>query len=86
MAGEIVGRMTAESGELFAPGRERKSDFFRDLAGSRFLALAEETSRREKTGFDRLVGPLRSRDPRGRESAGRAPTSSRAWCATRSPR
>jgi benzoyl-CoA reductase subunit A len=53
---EIVARMTAESGELFAPGKERKSDFFRDLAGSRFLALAEETARRGKSGFDRLAG------------------------------
>jgi benzoyl-CoA reductase subunit A len=53
---EIVARMAGESAELFAPGRERKSDFFRDLAGSRFLALAEERARRDKGDFDRLAG------------------------------
>ncbi len=54
--GEIVDQMAAESGGLFASGRERKSDFFRDLAGSRFLKLAEEVARRDKGGFDRLAG------------------------------
>jgi benzoyl-CoA reductase subunit A len=53
---EIVGRMSDESAGLFAAGRERKSDFFRDLAGSRFLALAEEAARRDGSGFDRLAG------------------------------
>jgi benzoyl-CoA reductase subunit A len=52
----IVAKMAAETGELYAAGRERKSDFFRDLAGSRFLALAEESARRDKSGFDRLAG------------------------------
>ncbi|HSM14281.1 MAG TPA: BadF/BadG/BcrA/BcrD ATPase family protein, partial [Thermoanaerobaculia bacterium] len=37
-------------------GRERKSDFFRDLAGSRFLALAEASARRDNGSFDRLAG------------------------------
>ncbi|MCM2270873.1 MAG: benzoyl-CoA reductase subunit A, partial [Thermoanaerobaculia bacterium] len=53
---EIVARMRAESRDLFAPGKERKSDFFRDLAGGRFMALAEESARRDKSGFDRLAG------------------------------
>jgi benzoyl-CoA reductase subunit A len=47
----ILGRMAEESGALFAPGAERKSDFFRDIAGSRYLRLAEGEGR-----FDFLAG------------------------------
>ena len=41
----ILARMTDESPELFAAGATRKSDFFRDLAGSRYAELAERESR-----------------------------------------
>jgi len=47
----ILSRMGEEAGALFAPGAERKSDFFRDIAGSRYLALAEGEGR-----FDFLAG------------------------------
>ena len=36
--------MDAEAAELFAEGSDRRSDFFRDLAGSRYLSLAEEAA------------------------------------------
>jgi len=52
----ILQRMDAETGELFAAGASRKSDFFRDLAGGRYLHLAEEAASAENTSFDRLVG------------------------------
>ena len=52
----IVGRMAKETSALFAPGTVRKSDFFRDLAGSRYLELAEETARSSPVPFDRLAG------------------------------
>jgi benzoyl-CoA reductase subunit A len=52
----ILGRMEAETAGLFAEGVSRRSDFFRDLAGSRYQKLAEEIGRAERTGFDRLVG------------------------------
>ena len=52
----ILERMTREAGALFAPGSKRKSDFFRDLAGSRYLAIAEELARKEKLPFDALAG------------------------------
>jgi benzoyl-CoA reductase subunit A len=52
----IVGRMTAEVPALYAAGARRKSDFFRDLAGSRYLALAEEQARATGIGFDVLAG------------------------------
>ncbi len=52
----ILGRMGGESGDLFKAGASRKSDFFRDLAGSHYLRLAEEVSRASGIGFDRLAG------------------------------
>ena len=51
----IVERMAAEIDELYADGARRKSDFFRDLAGSRYLALAEAEAR-AGVGFDVLAG------------------------------
>jgi benzoyl-CoA reductase subunit A len=57
---EAVKRMTsamdAEVPSLYADGSKRKSDFFRDLAGSRYLKLAETETRSSGVGFDRLVG------------------------------
>jgi benzoyl-CoA reductase subunit A len=52
----ILGRMASEVDQLFAEGARRKSDFFRDLAGSRYLALAEEEARRTGISFDLLAG------------------------------
>jgi benzoyl-CoA reductase subunit A len=52
----ILEGMDSEAEELFAEGASRKSDFFRDLAGSRYLALAEEAAREGKLPFDRLAG------------------------------
>ncbi len=49
-------RMSAEAGLLFQPGASRKSDFFRDLAGSRYLELAEALARDHVHAFDPLVG------------------------------
>jgi benzoyl-CoA reductase subunit A len=48
----IMQVMGAEARDLFATGRTRRSDFFRDLAGSRYLELAED----ESVSFDVLVG------------------------------
>jgi len=53
---EIMTRLEDEAGDLFAPGATRKSDFFRDLAASRYLALADEIARSEGVEFDRLAG------------------------------
>jgi benzoyl-CoA reductase subunit A len=54
--GEVLERMRAETGALYAPGAARKSDFFRDLAGARYLAFAEELARRHELSFDALAG------------------------------
>ncbi len=53
---DILAAMEAEAPALYAPGASRKSDFFRDLAGSRYLSLAEECARSKRVPFDRLVG------------------------------
>lgn len=52
----IVERMHGEIEALYAEGARRKSDFFRDLAGSRYLALAEEEARTTGVSFDVLAG------------------------------
>ncbi|MDP2318383.1 MAG: BadF/BadG/BcrA/BcrD ATPase family protein [Acidobacteriota bacterium] len=52
----IVERMHGEIEALYAEGARRKSDFFRDLAGSRYLALAEEQARATGVSFDVLAG------------------------------
>ncbi|MDP6516413.1 MAG: BadF/BadG/BcrA/BcrD ATPase family protein, partial [Alphaproteobacteria bacterium] len=38
---EIFRSIEDEASDLFAPGAGRKSDFFRDIAGSRYLAIGE---------------------------------------------
>jgi benzoyl-CoA reductase subunit A len=52
----IMERMLAETRDLYAAGASWKSDFFRDLAGSRYLKLAEDGARAEAVSFDRLAG------------------------------
>ena len=48
--------MEAEALDLYSAGAERKSDFFRDLAGSRYLSLAEGIAAEREVSFDRLAG------------------------------
>ena len=52
----IIERMTQEVEALYADGARRKSDFFRDLAGSRYLALADEEARATGVNFELLAG------------------------------
>jgi benzoyl-CoA reductase subunit A len=53
--GEVFRQMRHESEALFAPGAKRKSDFFRDLAGSRFIALAEPLCKDAGLSFDLIL-------------------------------
>jgi benzoyl-CoA reductase subunit A len=55
-AGRILERMEGEVDRLYAAGARRKSDFFRDLAGSRYLALAEQETRAHGVPFEQLAG------------------------------
>ncbi len=47
--------ITTEAPEIYAPGAERKSDFFRDIAGSRFMNLAESVGKQSGLSFDVLL-------------------------------
>jgi benzoyl-CoA reductase subunit A len=53
--GELFRGLREESGALFAPGARRKSDFFRDIAGARFMALAEPACREAGLSFDLML-------------------------------
>jgi benzoyl-CoA reductase subunit A len=55
-AREILDRMRDEAPALYAEGARRRSEFFRDLAGSLYLRLAEEAARARGIPFDALVG------------------------------
>ena len=52
----ITTKMADEVPELYAEGTTRKSDFFRDLAGSRYMKLAETEAGEQRLGFDQVVG------------------------------
>jgi benzoyl-CoA reductase subunit A len=44
-----------ESAAIFAPGARRRSDFFRDIAGSRFMAIADPLCKSAGLSFDLLL-------------------------------
>ncbi|HEX7435289.1 MAG TPA: benzoyl-CoA reductase subunit A [Caldimonas sp.] len=52
---EVFRRITAEAPTLFAPGANRKSDFFRDIAGSQYLATGEIVAKESGTRYDHLL-------------------------------
>src|SRR5512134_1943879 len=52
---EVFRRLTAEAPTLFAPGAKRKSDFFRDIAGSQYLATGEAVAKEAGTRYDYLL-------------------------------
>ncbi len=52
---ETFVRLREEAPALFEPGAQRKSDFFRDIAGSRFMAVGEAVAKEAKLAFDLLL-------------------------------
>ena len=52
---EVFRRLGAEAPALFAPGAKRKSDFFRDIAGSQYLATGEAVAKEVGTRYDYLL-------------------------------
>jgi benzoyl-CoA reductase subunit A len=52
---EVFNRLSSEAPAMFAPGAARKSDFFRDIAGSRYHNLAEEVAREAGLPYDLLL-------------------------------
>jgi benzoyl-CoA reductase subunit A len=53
--GEVFRRLRAEAPALYAPGAKRKSDFFRDIAGSRYHSHAEDVARDARLPYDLLL-------------------------------
>jgi benzoyl-CoA reductase subunit A len=52
---EVFRRLGAEASDLFVPGARRKSDFFRDIAGSQYLAVGEEVAKAMGARYDHLL-------------------------------
>ncbi len=52
---EVFRQLRLESPSLFAPGAERRSDFFRDIAGSRYLAIGETVAKEADIRYDYLL-------------------------------
>ena len=52
---EVFARIAAEAPESFRRGARRKSDFFRDIAGSRVMQVGEEVAKETGVGFERLL-------------------------------
>jgi benzoyl-CoA reductase subunit A len=53
--GETFRRVRREAPSLFQPGARRKSDFFRDIAGSLFMGTAEEVAKEAGLPYDLLL-------------------------------
>lgn len=52
---EVFRRLQGEAADLFKPGAKRKSDFFRDIAGSQYLAIGEAVAKEAGTRYDFLL-------------------------------
>ena len=52
---EVFRRLRVEAPAIFAPGARRKSDFFRDIAGSRYLAVGEEVAKEMGVPYENLL-------------------------------
>jgi benzoyl-CoA reductase subunit A len=51
----IFARIAAEAPAAFQRGAKRKSDFFRDLAGSRVMQIGEQVAKETNVGFENLL-------------------------------
>ena len=52
---DVFAKLRDEAPELFGPGSKRKSDFFRDIAGSRYTLACEALSKDSSISFDVLL-------------------------------
>jgi len=48
-------KIELEAPQIYAPDAERKSDFFRDIAGSRFMNIAEAVCKQSGTSFESML-------------------------------
>ena len=52
---KVFRQIEDEAPQIYAPGADRKSDFFRDIAGSRFINIAEAVAREKGLSFDAML-------------------------------
>ena len=52
---ETFERLRNDAANLFVEGAKRKSDFFRDIAGSQYLAIGEQVAKDAAIGYDKLL-------------------------------
>jgi len=52
---EVFRQLHALAPSMFAPGAERKSDFFRDIAGSSYLSISEKVAKEAELRYDYLL-------------------------------
>ena len=52
---QVFETLRGEAPAMFAPGAQRRSDFFRDIAGSRYLSVAEETAKQAGISYELLL-------------------------------
>lgn len=51
----VFSELRGEAAAIYGPDAERRSDFFRDIAGSRYLAIAEEHAKQAGLSYDLLL-------------------------------
>ena len=51
----VFEKLGKEAPPLYAKDAKRKSDFFRDIAGGRFMAIADETAKEAELSFDLML-------------------------------
>jgi benzoyl-CoA reductase subunit A len=51
----LFASLKKDAAALFAPGANRKSDFFRDIAGSQYLAMGEQVAKDAGVRYDQLL-------------------------------
>jgi len=51
----VFRKIEGEAPAIYAPGAQRKSDFFRDIAGSRFMNIAETVCREAALSFETML-------------------------------
>lgn len=52
---ELFGRMSSDAPKLFGPGSSRKSDFFRDIAGSQYTDISRSVVEDSKISFEAML-------------------------------
>jgi len=52
---EVFRQIRSDAPEMYSANAKRKSDFFRDIAGSKFMNIGETVAKQASIGFDQLL-------------------------------